>query len=222
MGRARYLVPPALLAGRLAAAANEEEAAPDPTVPPPSTWPGVASVIALFSGPRSHVGGRPHWGSSVEDLSRAGGWVGVYFGGTLERWLNYVGPGHRYHHPGGGGRRVLLTSMSVSAIVDGVADRGGCRSCRPCSGPASTPTRQARAELRPEAARSRRGPSRGRGRGQGTRPGSRTSRLRCRHPDRRSRPAPSQRRDLHRSPHPRVPIPPPSRRAPTPTFGAAA
>ncbi len=37
------------------------------------------------------LGGRPGWGSPVADLSRAGGWAGVWIGGTLERWLGLVG-----------------------------------------------------------------------------------------------------------------------------------
>ncbi|MEZ5377872.1 MAG: DNA translocase FtsK [Acidimicrobiales bacterium] len=37
------------------------------------------------------VGGRPGWGSSVERLSGAGGWIGVNIGGTMERYFGYWG-----------------------------------------------------------------------------------------------------------------------------------
>ncbi len=37
------------------------------------------------------TGGRPGWGSSSEALGRAGGWAGVWIGGTLERYLGYWG-----------------------------------------------------------------------------------------------------------------------------------
>ena len=51
-------------------------------------------------------GGRPHWGSPVEDLAAAGGWVGIAIGGTLERYLGHLGPAHRHGAPVRGGRRV--------------------------------------------------------------------------------------------------------------------
>ncbi len=79
--------------------------------------------LAVFSG-LDMLGGRPYWTSPSADLSRAGGWVGVWVGGTLQRWL------------GGWGQvivtltlvavaGVLLTSMSVGALVDRVAERAG-------------------------------------------------------------------------------------------------
>ncbi|MDA3039918.1 MAG: DNA translocase FtsK [Actinomycetota bacterium] len=37
------------------------------------------------------VGGRPGWGSPEARLSGAGGWAGVWVGGTLERYLGYWG-----------------------------------------------------------------------------------------------------------------------------------
>lgn len=37
------------------------------------------------------IGGRPGWSSSADSLSRAGGWTGVFFGGTLERYFGHWG-----------------------------------------------------------------------------------------------------------------------------------
>ena len=70
------------------------------------------------------LGGQPHWGSSVEDLSRSGGWVGIAIGGTIDRYLGNVGEvivtltlimiA-----------AVLLTSISLGPAADSLAERFG-------------------------------------------------------------------------------------------------
>lgn len=69
------------------------------------------------------AGGRPGWGSSLERLSGAGGWLGVNIGGTMERYFGYWG-------------QiiitvtvvlvalVILTSLSLGYAADGLAERG--------------------------------------------------------------------------------------------------
>ncbi|MEM9563780.1 MAG: DNA translocase FtsK 4TM domain-containing protein [Actinomycetota bacterium] len=70
------------------------------------------------------VGGRPYWSSPSEDLGGAGGWIGVFFGGTLDRYLGPVGEGIiaavllMI-------AAILLTSMSLAGVADAVADRLG-------------------------------------------------------------------------------------------------
>lgn len=70
------------------------------------------------------IGGQPYWSSSTEDLGRAGGWVGVWIGGTLDTYLGIVG------------QvvitavllimaAVLLTSMSLGETADAIAGRLG-------------------------------------------------------------------------------------------------
>ncbi len=70
------------------------------------------------------VGGRPYWSSPSEDLGGAGGWIGVFFGGTLDRYLGPVGEAIiaavllLI-------AAILLTSMSLAGVADAVADRLG-------------------------------------------------------------------------------------------------
>jgi S-DNA-T family DNA segregation ATPase FtsK/SpoIIIE len=122
---ARFLVPPALLAASWLVARNRGGRRRRRRLRLSTTeylaW--ACLVVAAFS-LLDLIGGRPHWSSPVEDLSRAGGYVGVNIGGTLERYLG------RWGHiivtftliaVGA----VLLTSMSVAAVVEGVATRLG-------------------------------------------------------------------------------------------------
>lgn len=77
-------------------------------------WLSIFAVLDLF-------GGRPGWGASTERLSRAGGWIGVWVGGSFESWFGFWGEivltiamiliG-----------LVLVTGLSTGSAVDGVAD----------------------------------------------------------------------------------------------------
>ena len=44
----------------------------------------IFAVLDLF-------GGRPGWGASAERLSKAGGWLGVWVGGSFESWFGFWG-----------------------------------------------------------------------------------------------------------------------------------
>ncbi len=68
------------------------------------------------------IGGRPWYGSSVQQLSGAGGWVGVAIGGTIER---FVGPWGEvvvtiFFIVSAA---VLLTSLSLGPAADTMAER---------------------------------------------------------------------------------------------------
>jgi S-DNA-T family DNA segregation ATPase FtsK/SpoIIIE len=121
VGRARFLVPPVLLlAGwQRMRTPKRRRRSSGPTLTERLAW--TCLLVAFFS-TLDLTGGRPYWSSPVGDLSGAGGWAGVLLGGTLDRWL------------GSWGQvivtvtlvavaAVLLTSMSVGAIVDGLAER---------------------------------------------------------------------------------------------------
>ncbi|MEM8925637.1 MAG: DNA translocase FtsK 4TM domain-containing protein [Actinomycetota bacterium] len=84
-------------------------------------WGCLAAALFAFL---DLIGGRPGWGSSVEDLSRAGGWGGVWIGGTLDRYLGVAGE-IIVTATLVACAVVLLTSVSAGAVVDGIADRVG-------------------------------------------------------------------------------------------------
>ena len=75
------------------------------------------------------IGGRPYWGSPVADLSRAGGWLGVWIGGSIESALGLVGEivvtVVLFIVAA-----ILLTSMSLGSAADSLADRLGLLSQR--------------------------------------------------------------------------------------------
>jgi len=85
--------------------------------------PWVCLVAASFS-ILDLIGGQPYWSSPSEELGRAGGWAGVWLGGTLDTYLGIVG-------------QVvitavlliiaaiLLTSMSLGETADAIAGRLG-------------------------------------------------------------------------------------------------
>ena len=85
--------------------------------------PWVALVVAAFT-ILDLIGGRPFWSSSVEDLSRAGGWTGVFFGGTFERYLGLIGE-IAVAFVLVVVAAILLTSMSLGSAADSVAERVG-------------------------------------------------------------------------------------------------
>ncbi len=85
--------------------------------------PWACLVVAAFS-ILDLIGGQPYWSSPTEELGRAGGWAGVWLGGTLDTYLGIVG------------QvvitavlliiaAVLLTSMSLGETADAIAGRLG-------------------------------------------------------------------------------------------------
>lgn len=81
-------------------------------------------MIASVFGFLDLFGGRPGWGSDTARLSRAGGWLGVNIGGTLERYFGYWGEiiltVTMFLVA-----LVLLTSLSAGRVADVVAEQGG-------------------------------------------------------------------------------------------------
>ncbi len=121
-GLARFLGPPLLLAAgfqMLRTSSRRRRRKPDY-----GQWLAWGSLVAAGFCLLDMLGGRPYWTSPVEDLSRAGGWVGVAIGGTLERYLGYWGEvvvtitlvmiA-----------AVLLTSISLGPAADTMAERFG-------------------------------------------------------------------------------------------------
>ena len=121
VGRARYLVPLGmLLAGWQILRTRNKRRRPKRSLTERVAWGCV--IAGVFSGLDLLGDPRPHWKSPVEDLSAAGGWAGVWIGGTLERYLGLWGE-IIITVTLFAVAAVLLTSMSVGAIVDGVAER---------------------------------------------------------------------------------------------------
>jgi hypothetical protein len=115
VGRARYAVPPALVAAGWYLLRNRgrRRRRPRRSINEYLAWGcGVVAAFSLLD----LIGGTPHWGSSVEDLSRAGGWVGVNLGGTLERYFGHWGQ-IIVTITLVVAAAVLLTSMSVASVV---------------------------------------------------------------------------------------------------------
>ncbi len=123
-GLARYLVPLGLLAGGWMVLRSKKRTR---RKPPPATEramnaaPWVALFVAAFC-ILDLIGGRPHWQSPAEELSGAGGWIGVWLGGTIERYLGLVGE-IAVTVVLVIGAAVLLTSMSLGTAADSLADR---------------------------------------------------------------------------------------------------
>ena len=123
-GLARFIVPIPIAAmgwHRLRTppkSSRKKKAAPVP-IGEALAWAGL--VFAAFS-ILDLIGGRPWRGSTAEELSQAGGWVGVFTGGSLERYFGHWG------------QIILtiamilasaiaLTSISAAWIIDVVAER---------------------------------------------------------------------------------------------------
>ncbi|MDH3293496.1 MAG: DNA translocase FtsK 4TM domain-containing protein [Acidimicrobiia bacterium] len=106
-GLVRYLGPPALMAGgfQLLRSYNtrsrRRKHKTDYT-----QWLAWGSLVVAVFCLLDLLGGQPHWGSSAEDLSRSGGWVGVAIGGTIDRYLGDVGE-----------IVVTLTMIMVAAVL---------------------------------------------------------------------------------------------------------
>ncbi|MCP3988956.1 MAG: DUF87 domain-containing protein [Actinomycetia bacterium] len=122
VGRARYLVPPALVfAGWQLMRTKKKRRRSGRSTTEYLAW--LCLGAATFAG-LDLLGGQPYWSSPVAELSRAGGWSGVWIGGTLDSWLGDWGQGI-VAVTLLAVAVVLLTSMSAGSIVDGVADRFG-------------------------------------------------------------------------------------------------
>jgi S-DNA-T family DNA segregation ATPase FtsK/SpoIIIE len=125
-GLARFLLPVALVAGGWIALRSKKRKR---RKKPPLgrqlrvAAPWIALFVAAFC-VLDLVGGRPYWSSPVEDLSRAGGWIGVMLGGTIERYLGYIGE-IVVTVLLFGIAAVLATSMSPGTAADTLADRLG-------------------------------------------------------------------------------------------------
>ncbi|MEL6981108.1 MAG: DNA translocase FtsK 4TM domain-containing protein, partial [Actinomycetota bacterium] len=125
-GLARYLLPIGLLVGGwivLRSKGRKKRKRRPLAVRLRAALPWACLVAAGFS-ILDLVGGQPYWSSTSEELGRAGGWAGVWIGGTLDTYLGIVG-------------QVvitlvlliiaaiLLTSMSLGETADAIAGRLG-------------------------------------------------------------------------------------------------
>ncbi|MDH3681139.1 MAG: DNA translocase FtsK 4TM domain-containing protein [Acidimicrobiia bacterium] len=129
VGRARYLVPVLLVVAGwylLRQGQKKRKRRPARSTTEYVAWGCL--VTAALAG-LDLTGGRPYWTSPVADLSRAGGWAGVAIGGTMERYLGLWGE-IIITITLVAVAAVLLTSMSVGAVVDGVAERAGSATSR--------------------------------------------------------------------------------------------
>ncbi|MDH3301846.1 MAG: DNA translocase FtsK [Acidimicrobiia bacterium] len=124
-GLVRYLGPPALIAGGFqllrtnSSRSRRRKKRTDYTQL--LAWGSlVAAVFCLLD----ILGGKPHWGSTPEALSRSGGWVGVAIGGTLERYLGSIGE-VVITVTLMMVAAVLLTSISLGPAADTMAERFG-------------------------------------------------------------------------------------------------
>jgi S-DNA-T family DNA segregation ATPase FtsK/SpoIIIE len=123
-GLARFLVPLGLIAGGwfiLRSKKRKRRKARPLSDQLMSYLPWAALVVAAFT-ILDLIGGRPYWSSSVESLSKAGGWVGVFFGGTFERYLGFIGE-IAIAVVLVIVAAILLTSMSLGTAADTVAGR---------------------------------------------------------------------------------------------------
>ncbi len=133
VGRARYLVPLAVIAvgwlvlrpssGRGSGSRKRKSKKRAPRFGVTEYLAGAFLVAAAASG-LDLLGGQPYWSSPVSDLSRAGGWLGVWIGGSLSTAFGDWGQGILTVTLLAMGA-VLLTSVSVGAVVESIAARTG-------------------------------------------------------------------------------------------------
>jgi len=129
LGRARYLVPVALLGWGWQTLRSSQTKRKRRIKRTPTEYVAWVCLAAAGMSALDFIGGRPYWQSPVDALAKAGGWAGIAVGGTLERYL------------GSWGQvivtvtlvavaAVLLTSMSVGAVIDGLVERTGLSGTR--------------------------------------------------------------------------------------------
>jgi len=121
VGRARYLVPPALLLlGFKFLRTRKRRRRSTRTM---GEYVAIACLVAATFSALDLTGGRPDWQSSTADLSRAGGWAGVWIGGSFDElfglWAEVILTFTLIAVAA-----VLLTPMSIGPLVDAMADRG--------------------------------------------------------------------------------------------------
>ncbi len=127
LGRARYLVPVALIvAGFQLLRTSQKKRSSNRRSRSRLTPTDYLAWGCLGSAAISGLDllERPHWRSPADELANAGGWLGVAVGGTLERYFGHWGQiilTVTLVAVAG----ILLTSMSVGAVVDGIAERIG-------------------------------------------------------------------------------------------------
>ncbi len=124
-GLVRYLGPPALVAGgfQLLRTNNTRHRRRRKHTDYTKLLAWASLVTAVFC-LLDILGGKPHWGSTPEALSRSGGWVGIAIGGTLERYLGSIGE-VVVTVTLMMVAAVLLTSISLGPAADTMAERLG-------------------------------------------------------------------------------------------------
>ncbi len=124
-GLVRYLGPPVLLAGGFQLLrTNSTRSRRRKKKTDYTQWVAWGSLVAAVFCLLDILGGKPHWGSTPEALSRSGGWVGVAIGGTLERYLGSIGE-IVITVTLMMVAAVLLTSVSLGPAADTMAERFG-------------------------------------------------------------------------------------------------
>ncbi len=121
LGRARYLLPPMLLLLGWRLLRHRGPKRKSDKLSPTEYVAWGCLVVALFSF-LDLIGGRPHRGAGIDELSRAGGYVGVFTGGSMEEYLGLLGE-IVVTATLVAVAVVLLTSVSASAVVDGLVER---------------------------------------------------------------------------------------------------
>ncbi len=121
IGLARYILPLGLALGgfQRLRAVNPTKRAPRPRGEAISWFLLGFALFALLD----LLGGRPGWGSSLERLSGAGGWMGVNVGGTMERYFGHWGE-IVITITMVLVALVILTSLSFGFAADVLAERG--------------------------------------------------------------------------------------------------
>ncbi len=110
VGRMRLLVPLFALWGgwhllRTAPGKKKKASSKKKPIRPLSETVGWVMLFLSLFAILDLIGGRPGWGSSAERLSNAGGWLGVWVGGSFESWFGFWG------------EIVLTTAMVMIALV---------------------------------------------------------------------------------------------------------
>lgn len=87
-------------------------------------WLAFGFLFAASFAIMDMVGGRPHWGSTAADLGSAGGWIGVWIGGSMDEAFGLVGE-ILITLTMLVAAAVLLTQLSLGTAADSLAERMG-------------------------------------------------------------------------------------------------
>ena len=131
MGVFRYLAPFVIIAAGIAVI---RRAGQPHSLPPHFVVGGIAALISM-TGLVHLAGDSPAWGSSVADLARAGGVLGVVVGGPLVAIASFWG-GLLILLAVGFGGLIVMTGTSLQGLVDLIAS-----GARPLAGAAANGTR---------------------------------------------------------------------------------